>query len=415
MKLFARALCLTLVLTVTWTAAASAATQEGTADPDSVPVGVASDEIMMKLASVAPAAERAAFASSLGLEEIAFTPEINWFRFRITDGTRVDEKLKLVEGLPGVLAAHAAAFGEWAYTPTDPKYPNQWGMPKVKMPTAWDLAGGGSTKYMAIVDSGVDLNHEDLGFIYGWNFVSGGSDRGDDCVGHGSMVAGTAAAFTGNGKGIAGVNYAAPILSARMDKWNPVKGICEPYEPAAVEAIYYAVNNGASAITASWYFTGTDSAHQALKDAVNYAWNNNVMVVAAVPNLNQSNFNNYVPARWYNVVTVGGTNSSDKKASFASYGDPGIDVSAPADDIYSTTRTGGYAYGDGVSFAVPFVAGTLGLLKKRYPGVTSQQIKDRLWNTADKVGGYNYTSNPFCGGHSPQLGCGRLDAADAVR
>ena len=200
-----------------------------------------------------------------------------------------------------------------------------------------------------------------------------------------------------------------PILSARIDR-NSV-----PYEPAAVEAIYYAVNNGASVITASWTFAGTDSAHQALKDAVNYAWSRNVMVVAAVPNRAESNFNNFVPARWYNVVSVGGTTSADKKASFSSYGNPGIDVSAPADNIYSTTRTGGYAYGDGNSFAVPLVAGAIALMKKRYPSITSQQIKDRLWNTADKVGGYNYTSNPFCGGHSPQLGCGRLDAADAVR
>lgn len=411
----ARGLCLALVLTMTWTAAVSAATRDGTPDPDSVPIGVASDEIMVKLAVIAPAAERAAFASRLGLEEISFVPEINWFRFRITDGAAVDEKLQLVHGVPGVLSAQAAAFGEWSYTPNDPKYANQWGMPKVKMPTAWDLAGGGSTKYMAIVDSGVDLDHEDLGFIYGWNFVDGTSNRGDDCVGHGSMVAGTAAAFTGNGKGIAGINYAAPILSARIDKWNATAGTCIPYEPAAVEAIYYSVNNGASAITASWTFSGTDSAHQALKDAVNYAWSKNVMVVAAVPNNGASNFNNYVPARWYNVVTVGGTNSSDKKASFAAYGAPGLDLSAPAVSIYSTTRTGGYAYGDGVSFAVPFVAGTIGLLKKRYPGITSQQIKDRLWNTADKVGGYSYTSGTLCGGGSLELGCGRLDAADAVR
>lgn len=408
MMRYSRALVAALVVTLAWTAPVGAATRDGTADADSVPVSIATDEIMVKLDAIAPAAQRLAFASSAGLEEVAFTPEINWFRFRITDKSSVSDKLKLVQKLPGVVAAHAAAFGEWAYTPNDPKYPSQWGMPKTKMPTAWDLAGGGSTKYMAIVDSGADLDHPDLGFIYGWNFVTGTSDRGD-AVGHGSMVAGTAAAFTGNGVGIAGVNYAAPILSARIDK-NSV-----PYEPAAVEAIYYAVNNGASAITASWTFAGTDSAHQALKDAVNYAWSRNVMVVAAVPNRAESNFNNFVPARWYNVVSVGGTTSADKKASFSSYGDPGIDVSAPADDIYSTTRTGGYAYNDGNSFAVPFVAGTIALMNKRYPSITSQQIKDRLWNTADKVGGYNYTSNPFCGGHSPQLGCGRLDAADAVR
>ncbi len=363
---------------------------------------------MVKLAAIDPAAERRAFASALGLEEISFTPEINWFRFRITDHMRVADKIAMVKGKPGVLAVQAAAFGEWGYTPNDPKYPYQWGLPEVKVPAAWDLAGGGSTKYIAIVDTGVDLDHPDLGYIYGWNFVTGHSDRGD-LIGHGSKVAGIAAAFTGNAVGIAGVNYAAPILSAVIDYQG------SPYEPAAVEAIYYAVNNGASVITASWFFSGTDAQHQALKDAVNYAWSQNVMVVATLPNFGESNFNNYVPARWYTVVSVGGTTSSDKKASFSNYGDPGIDVSAPAVSIYSRTRTGGYAYDDGNSFAVPLVAGTIALIKKRYPAITSQQIKDRLWNSADKVGGYNYSSNPFCGGHSQELGCGRLDAAGAVQ
>lgn len=399
------------------------ATGDGTPSADGPQPGFVPGEVLVTFRDgFLPKEVRGPLASAWGLQEVSFAPATALFRFRITDGRDVDAKLSFLESRPEVASVTKNWLGQLFFTPNDPYWSRQWGMSKVKMPTAWDrliAAGrpGGSTRYIAIADTGVDLDHPDLGVIYGWNFVTGRSDRGDDCNdpqgawhGHGSLVAGTAAAFTNNSRGIAGANYAAPILSAKMTD------LCTPVLSAAVEAIEYSVDNGASTITASWgwYFL-TDTQLAPLKNAVQYAYNNNVLVVAASGNDSWNNFNNIAPARWFTVVTVGGTTSTDSRAPFANYGAPGLDVSAPAVDIFSTNSIGGYEWASGTSFSVPFVAGTIGLIKGKYPSWTSSQIKNRLGSTADKVGGYNYSWSTICGGQSAELGCGRLDAADAVK
>jgi subtilisin family serine protease len=226
-------------------------------------------------------------------------------------------------------------------------------------------------------------------------------------------VAGVAAAFTNNAKGIAGINYAAPILSARTSS------SCTPQYAATIEAIYYAVNNGASVITASWGFLANEMDVSELHDAVAYAWNNNIPLIAASGNSNLSDFNYLAPARWYKVITVGGSDQQDRRWSDsltrgANYGDPGLDVSAPSVSMRVPTADGSYYTASGTSFAVPQVAGVVGLLKALYPNISSQNIKNRLWNAADKVGGYNYSWRPDCGGQSPELGCGRLNALDTI-
>jgi thermitase len=383
---------------------------EGAQEPDSLP-----DEVLVTFrGGVLAKASRGVLAAAWGLEELSFAPESGLFRFRITDGKSVDAKLEELRSKDDVEDVSKNWLGQFDLTPNDPRWTNQWGMRKVKMPAAWDkliAAGkpGGSTRYITIVDSGVDRDHEDLGYIYGWNFVANNGARGDHCN-HGSLVAGTAAAFTNNSKGIAGINYAGPIISAKI-----ASDLCRPVYSAAVEAIEYGVNNGSSVITASWAFSNlTDSQAAALKSAVTYAYNNNIFVVAASGNDYRSNFNDLVPARWAKVVTVGGSDPNDRRPAFANYGEPGLDVSAPAEDIYSTNMSGGYEYASGTSFAVPHVAGTIALLKAVRPNMSSANIKERLWNAADKVGGYNYSWRDFCGGQSSEFGCGRLDAAGTI-
>ena len=416
MKTRALSVLLALALSAPAATPAFGATGDGVAKDDESQHRFVPGELLLTFRDgFPPKSIRSPLAAAWGLEEVSFAPNTALFLYRIADGSDIDAKLSSLAARPEVASVTKNWLGQFLFTPNDTYWSRQWGMVKVKMPTAWDrltAAGhpGGSTRYIAIVDSGVDLDHRDLGYIYGWNFVSGENDRGDDCN-HGSLVAGTAAAFTNNSRGVAGANYAAPILSAKM-----ANAECEPVLWAAANAIEYAVDNGASTITASWGFYGySDTELQGLKNAVQYAYNNNVLVVAAVGNDYWNDFNDVAPARWATVVTVGGTTRSDTRASFANYGDPGLDVSAPAVEVYTTNRTGSYEYVDGTSFAVSFVAGTIGLIKGKYPSWTSSQIKNRLWSTADKVGGYSYSWRTFCGGQSAELGCGRLDAADAVK
>jgi thermitase len=399
-------------------------------------------EIIVKLDAIAStASSRAVFAKANGLHETGVVEGTNWYTFGIDDAVAAPTKITVLESKPGVAAAVPNYELEWSSfpqdPPNDPSWDDQWGASKIKLLTAWQRAGGGNGSHMiAIVGSGVqggiDANgawttqHPDLGYVDGRNFtlpyVNGQPQRkkfNDDC-GHGTIVAGVAAAFANNGKGIAGVAYNAPIWALRVNG----DGCSNPTVAAAAKAITWAANNGAYAITASWGKNiPADADAQPLKDAVDYAYAHGVPVVTSSGNGNQSHFEDYVPARWATAITTGGTNSSDKRCTWtqdldslgANYGSPGLDVSAPCLDVVTTTLGSGYGTYSGTSLSVPYVAGVVFLMKSRYPSWTSSQIKNRLWSSADKVGGYSYAWNSFCGGQSKELGCGRLDAAGAVQ
>ena len=278
-----------------------------------------------------------------------------------------------------------------------------------------------------------------MGDLQGKNFVPHEDDAawGDACAGdpdfgHGTKVAGIAAASTDNRIDIAGTAYRAPIASYRIGAAD----CAFPNIQAAHDAIVYAVNNDAYAINISTGFPAgqyEDWKVAQLRDAVDYAWSQNVPVVAAVGQTSSAEegkgglngFSSWVPQRWEHVITVGGTDEFDRRCEWelgrapnkqywgANYGDPGIDVSAPCKRIVSTS-TDGTRTGPGTSFAAPFVAGVVFLIKSEHPNWTSAQIKARIQNTADKVGGYDYGYRSFCGGQSRELGCGLLDAHAAV-
>lgn len=395
---------------------------EGSASPN----GYVRDAVLVKFANDFPAAaERAAFGRAHGLAEVSFTPLSHWFRFRVTDGKTPNEHAKALGGDRAVASAVKIALGQRSYTPTDNLYSEQWYLPKTRMNQAWDLAAGGATSYIALVDSGVQNadaylgNHPDLGVIAGKNFMNGSSNV-NDTYGHGTMVAGIMAAFTGNvngNLGIAGINYAAPILVAKDGDEVPAIDL-------TAAGIEYAVQRSASAINVSTAYTGTTSAErQPLKDAVTLAWNAGRPVVASAGNGNQS-IVGYYPAAFTNVITVGGTEQTDHRASFANYGDASvpiyIDLAAPAVDMCTTKISSIYYCNpgpSGTSFSAPMVTGVIGLMKKRYPSIGSIAIRNRLQAAADKVGGYSYTGSLCSGGTgiSVQLGCGRLDAYDAIR
>jgi hypothetical protein len=330
-----------------------------------------------------------------------------------------DEVVTALKADPAVLYVAKIAYGTWDYIPPDALYPQQWYLPKVRMPQAWDLAAGGSTSYIALVDSGVQTsptNHPDLGVIAGKNFVDGSSNV-NDVFGHGTRVAGIMAAFTGsvNGSiGIAGINYAAPILVAKI-------GDSAPDVDLAALGIEHAVQRGASAINASFGFRGlSDDDRRELKEAVDRAWSAGRPVVAASGN-DGASFVGVYPAAFTTVITVGATTRDDVRAPFSNYGDASVplypNLVAPGVDMCTTKPGSAYDCSpgpQGTSFAAPMVTGTIGLMKKRYPGIGSLAIVDRLEDSAEKVGGYSYTGT-YCGGINVYMGCGRLDAYEAIR
>ncbi len=280
---------------------------------------------------------------------------------------------------------------EPAAIPNDPYFTNQWHLQSIKANQAWDISKG-STIPIAILDSGVDPNHPDLKnkLTLGYNFYNNNADWSDVC-GHGTKVAGTAAAITDNGLGVSGVAWNNPIIPIKITDAS-----CYGYYSSMINGIVYAADKGARVANISFQiFNGA-----ALSDAARYMNDRGGWVVAASGNTGL--LENYSDNPY--IISVGATSSNGAVTSFSSYG-PFVDFAAPGSSIYTTSSGGVYAYASGTSFSSPIVAGVVGLVISNNPSMTSQQVYDAIKNSAvDKgtVGRDNY------------YGWGLVDAYGAV-
>lgn len=228
-------------------------------------------------------------------------------------------------------------------TPNDVFYAYQYGPQKISAPAAWDVTTSNSTIRIAIVDTGVQTNHPDLvnKLLPGYNFVNGNSNV-TDVNGHGTHVAGIAAASTNNNLGIAGIAPAARIL--------PVKALADNgsgTSTSIANGIVYAANQGAQVINIS---LGTTQDSVTMRNAIDYAINRGSVVVAAAGN-NGANLLTY-PAVYQNVLSVASTDENDLRSSFSNYG-TWVDVAAPGSNILSTYPNSYYSYLSGTSMACP--------------------------------------------------------------
>jgi thermitase len=274
--------------------------------------------------------------------------------------------------------------------PNDPYYGKQWHMETIWAPEGWGITTGSAEIPIAIIDSGVDPDQSDLmaKLIPGYNFVGGNTDT-TDLHGHGTAVAGSAAAATDNSKGIAGVAWLNPIMPLVVLNSS---GYATYYDVA--KAINYAADNGVRVINIS---LGGPDYSSTLQNAVNYAWDKGAIIFASAGN-SSSDTPNY-PAACNNVVAVSATDSNDKLASFSSYGN-WVDISAPGSYIYTTKDGGGYGYWNGTSFASPITAGLAALILSLEPTLTNQQVYDLLTRHADDLG---------TAGFDPYFGYGRIN------
>lgn len=258
--------------------------------------------------------------------------------------------------------------------PNDQYYSYQYGLEKIGAPAAWDVTHGSPSAVIAILDSGIDSLQPDLGsvVINKANFTT--DNTVEDNQGHGTSVAGVAAAITNNGIGVAGMSYSSNVISGKvLDSTN------NGYVSWVAEGIVWATDNGAKVINLSLGFTANT---QTLQDAVNYAQSRGVVVVAAAGNLN--NTTPLYPANYADVVSVAATDQNDNKTSISSYG-TWVDVAAPGVDILSTCRDGWYCYGQGTSIATPFVSGLAALLIGQNPSITNTEVVNRIQSTADPI------------------------------
>ena len=280
-------------------------------------------------------------------------------------------------------------------SPDDPWFGNQWAMVKVQAPQAWEVTTGSASINIAVLDTGVDLDHPDLAdkIISNINFSS--SPTVDDVYGHGTHVAGIAAAMTNNGIGVAGLSYSAAIMNVKV-MGDTGSGT---YSSIA-SGIVWAADNGADIINMS---LGGSSASSILQDAVNYAWSKGVVVVAAAGN--SGGTTPLYPACYVNCIAVAATDAIDGRASWSNYGD-WVDVAAPGVCIYSTLKDNNYGYKSGTSMASPHVAGLAALVfvtvsDANGDGKLNDEVRSRIEANCDDIG-------------LSGIGHGRINAARAV-
>jgi parallel beta-helix repeat protein len=338
---------------------------------------------------------RAAAAS--GIYRLTFSPDSD-----------MNSILSLYKVSPVVEWAELNYLLEASYTPNDPDYSSQWGLDMIDADDAWDVTTGDPATIIAVIDSGVYLQHNDLATniwanpgeianndvdddfngrvddIRGWNFVNMNNTPEDD-NGHGTHVAGIVAAVQDNAIGISGVCPNCTIMPVRVLNSS---GVGTAFDVAA--GIYYAATNGADIALLSFDST-SDSA--LIRSAIEYAIERNVLVIAAAGN--DDSTDRVYPAAYDGVIAVAATaDSTGVRASYSNYNDWSsgiwIDVAAPGNDILSTQKGGGYTTMSGTSMAAAFAAGTAGLILSNTPTLSGKQAGDILRSTARIMGGNEY-------------------------
>lgn len=258
--------------------------------------------------------------------------------------------------------------------------------------------------------SGNGVDDDENGFIddwKGWNFDGNNNDV-RTINGHGTRVAGIVAAKSNNNIGIAGIAGGNNSQGARI---MPIcVGVNAPNGAILDDAIIYAVNNGARVIQLSLAVARTN----AIDAAIAFAIENDVVIVCASGN-NSSSLISY-PANQLDVIAVGATAQNNTRANFSNYGAT-LDVVAPGVDILSTTLGNGYNSQDGTSFSAPQISGVAALILSINPCLTQSEVRNIIESTAQKVGGYSYTTTAGRpnGIWTNQMGYGLINANAAVQ
>jgi subtilisin family serine protease len=281
-------------------------------------------------------------------------------------------------------------------TPNDPSFGSAWQHTRLQSRDAWDITTGSDDVIIAIVDSGIDTNHPDLqgSIVTGYDALTDlPSDQGgviEDFHGHGTFVAGCAAARGNNGEGAAGVGWNFRVMPIKVTD----TGGADLFD--LQQGARWAADNGAQIVNVS--FTGI----------ANYGWQltgqylkkQNTLLFHAAGNANTE-----LPDTTYpDVVVVGSTTSSDDKSGFSNFGGL-ISLVAPGSGVYSTRVGGSFGTGSGTSYASPIAAGVGALVLAANPLLSADDVQDVIYMGLDDLG------DP---GEDNIFGLGRVNSYNAV-
>ena len=282
--------------------------------------------------------------------------------------------------------------------PNDPYYNNiyygvAWHLPKIGCPQAWDTTTGSSSVIIAILDTGCEPTHPDLvnKFVPGWNFYDNNSNT-SDVYGHGTAVAGQAAAESNNGFGVASPACGCKLMPLRISDLNGNASFS-----TAATAVTWAADHGARVANISYIMTNSS----AVTSAAQYMQSKGGVVTVSAGNY--ATFDSAADNPY--VLTISATDQNDVLASWSNTGN-NVDLSAPGVSIYTTTTGGRYGCGTGTSCSAPIVAGVAALVMSVNPSLTATQVQNILKQSADDLGP---------AGWDPSYGAGRVNAARAVQ
>lgn len=410
-----------------------------------------------------------------------------YFTLRVPEGGEPFEMIRELMLMPQVRFAelNVIGFNDMAFDPDDTNYSQQWALyntgttggtsdADIDAREAWDVETGDPNVLIAIIDTGVDWDHDDLqGNIWenlgedsdndgqtlewdgssweldpgdidgvdddgngqvddliGWDFDNDDNDPDDD-GNHGTACAGIAAAVTDNSTGVAGIAHDCRIMPVKIDLTS---GMNANRADAINYAASFAGDYDGIVLSNSWHMSSGD--FTAVHDAVVNAKTDDVVVCFASGNSETTPIS--YPAIYEQCIAVGATSECDEQKTSTScdgetwwgsnYGDS-LDIAAPGVNIYTTDRTGssGYSTGDyfstfnGTSAATPHVAGAAALVFSQHnhissgPALTPDEVQDILEVSADTVGGYDYNHDATRPGHSVELGYGRLNVNRAMQ
>jgi thermitase len=280
-----------------------------------------------------------------------------------------------------------------AVAANDPYVGSAWHLPVVKADAAWGHSTGAGVT-IAVLDSGVLATHADLlpNLVAGWNSRDNNAVTGD-VTGHGTSVAGVAAAALNNGVGVAGIAGRARLMPVRI-----TDSAGTAYYSSIASGVIWAADNGARVVNCSYGYLFKNASVQS---AGNYLKGKGGLLVVSAGN-NGIDENSAATSA---MLVVSATDSADNRAGWSSYGQM-VSVAAPGTGIWTTTWNGGYGAANGTSYASPLVAGVVALMMSANPALAPAQVESLLFSTALDLG---------AAGKDIHYGHGRVDAEAAVQ
>ena len=351
--------------------------------PTSTPVvPVSMSAMIVRLAAGLSLADQATVIARYGGVETSSIPVLRMHMIEVPSATIADALLGY-RADPQVVSAELDKTRAAETAPSDPAYPDQWALPRIGWDTVFGSVTPSGSSKLAILDTGIDAGQPDLNDRVLPGYSAFGLDPATDPNGHGTHMAGIAAAKTDNGAGVAGVAYAGVSLL-------PVQVLASDgtgQDSDIITGLVWAVENGADVILMAFSNPGYSPALQA---AVDYAWSSGAVLVAAAGN-DGLNLLTY-PAGDSGVMGISATDANDALDAGSNYGAnvflaaPGVNIAAPALD-------GGTTSVSGTSASAALVAGAAAFMKAVDPGLSNGTIVGRLARNADPAGTADQTGN----------------------